>query len=122
MARLASESELISIVLLIIGVSLVVMAVSALLSDEPKTGRHPALLPLLNSVSPVTLGAVNFLVVLLSLRPMAVVAAGSAIIVSAEFGNSGRSACALALAGAMVLGIATPLFVYVAWGTWHKVC
>ena len=63
-----SESELISIVLLIIGVSLVVMAVSALLSDEPEDRPPSRLATLLNSVSPVTLGAVNFLVVLLSLR------------------------------------------------------
>ena len=110
------ESELISIVLLIIGVSLVVMAVSALLSDEPEDRPPSRVATLLNSVSPVTLGAVNFLVVLLSLRLMAVVAAGSAIIVSAEFGNSAEVLCALALAGAMVLGIATPLFVYVALG------
>lgn len=82
-------------------------------SDEDVTDRPPSRLSeMLHSVSPVMLAVVNALIVLFSLRLMAVAAAGAAVIVAADLNNGEELIATAVLAASMVFFIAVPLLIY----------
>jgi hypothetical protein len=96
---------------------LLLMAASWMIFQGPITMRSsPRLADLLNAGGPFTLAAVNFGIVLVSLRLLALVAAGAANISASDINEAGRLVATIVLAVAMVLLLALPLIVYMALG------
>jgi hypothetical protein len=110
------EASLLPYLYLVVGLVLLALAVRALLHHEDPDRQQSRVAAFFNSVGPLTLGLVNFGIVAVSLRLLALVATGAAIITEADVGDLEELIATVILACAMVWSMVVPLAVYVGLG------
>jgi Sap, sulfolipid-1-addressing protein len=108
--------DIVPVILLGSGIALLLLAVWVLLHDEDPDKPPSRIGTLLRSAGPVTLFAVDFVIVLFSLRLMSLVLAGTTIIKSADLANRQEVILIFILAALMVWPMLVPIAIYAAMG------